>query len=470
MHLSEKGHTYALFAIVVITCALGSLTQTVMNSMLTEVCDDFAIDAAQGQWVTTIYMLTMGVTVPVVTYLARRFSLKRLVYLALGFYLAGSVAGLFAPVFAVLIAARVLQAIATGITLPLVQSVAMTRFPRERTGTAMGIGGIAMGFAPNIGPLIGGALAGSWGWRSFYIILAGLLAVLWVANAVLVKSHGDHDTRPVFDYPSFVQSTLGFGGLLLGASNAATMPLSAPFGVVAGASGCGVYRGVRAAPARDRPSAHLLGYFRVASLPARVRGAELPVRVVHGHHARSAAVHPRALPYDGTGCWHRVHPRHGGGAVREPVGRRAGGQGGRPGRVHHFLGLPHGGSRLVHVRGPRHAAVGPHAAAGCARRGCERAGGAAELLWVVGLERRPRHGRQRVLRHGPSGVRLAGHGTYDADRHRGGCGRSRRGSGRCGAAAVDGGASLSALPYQLAFALSTLFAAAVLVTALWKIR
>lgn len=93
MHLSEKGHTYALFAIVVITCALGSLTQTVMNSMLTEVCDDFAIDAAQGQWVTTIYMLTMGVTVPVVTYLARRFSLKRLVYLALGFYLAGSVAG-----------------------------------------------------------------------------------------------------------------------------------------------------------------------------------------------------------------------------------------------------------------------------------------------------------------------------------------------------------------------------------------
>lgn len=198
MHLSEKGHTYALFAIVVITCALGSLTQTVMNSMLTEVCDDFAIDAAQGQWVTTIYMLTMGVTVPVVTYLARRFSLKRLVYLALGFYLAGSVAGLFAPVFAVLIAARVLQAIATGITLPLVQSVAMTRFPRERTGTAMGIGGIAMGFAPNIGPLIGGALAGSWGWRSFYIILAGLLAVLWVANAVLVKSHGDHDTRPAW--------------------------------------------------------------------------------------------------------------------------------------------------------------------------------------------------------------------------------------------------------------------------------
>lgn len=227
MKLSEKGHTYALFAIVVITCALGSLTQTVMNSMLTSVCTDFGIDAAVGQWVTTIYMLVMGITVPLVTFLDRRFSLKHLVFLALGFYFVGSVVGFFAPNFLLLLVARVLQAIATGITLPLVQSVAMTRFPRERIGTAMGIGGIAMGFAPNIGPLIGGALVGSWGWRSFYIILVVLLALLFVATITLVKSHGNHTTSAVLDFPSFLESTLGFGGLLLGASNAATMPLGA---------------------------------------------------------------------------------------------------------------------------------------------------------------------------------------------------------------------------------------------------
>ena len=227
MKLSEKGHTYALFAIVVITCALGSLTQTVMNSMLTSVCTDFGIDAAVGQWVTTIYMLVMGITVPLVTFLDRRFSLKYLVFLALGFYFVGSVVGFFAPNFLLLLVARVLQAIATGITLPLVQSVAMTRFPRERIGTAMGIGGIAMGFAPNIGPLIGGALVGSWGWRSFYIILVVLLALLFVATITLVKSHGNHTTSAVLDFPSFLESTLGFGGLLLGASNAATMPLGA---------------------------------------------------------------------------------------------------------------------------------------------------------------------------------------------------------------------------------------------------
>ena len=84
MRLSEKGHTYALFAIVVITCALGSLSQTATNSMLTGICAEFSIDAGEGQWLTTVYMLVMGITVPAVTFLARRMSVKRLVCLALG--------------------------------------------------------------------------------------------------------------------------------------------------------------------------------------------------------------------------------------------------------------------------------------------------------------------------------------------------------------------------------------------------
>lgn len=226
MRLSEKGHTYVLFAIVVITCALGSLSQTATNSMLTGICAEFFIDAGEGQWLTTVYMLVMGITVPVVTFLARRMSVKRLVCLALGLFLAGSAVDLIARTFFTLVLGRVLQAVATGITLPLVQSLAMTRFPRERTGTTMGIAGIAMGFAPNIGPIIGGALVDSWGWRSFYGLLIGALVLLALACALLVREEGDGSAGAVLDVPSLALSTLGFGGLLLAASNAANMPLS----------------------------------------------------------------------------------------------------------------------------------------------------------------------------------------------------------------------------------------------------
>lgn len=224
--LSERGNTYALFAIVVLGCALGSLTQTVMNAMLGGVGADFGVDANVGQWLTTVYMLGIGITVPAVTFLAQKMCAKDLVTLALGLFAAGAVVDFVADSFLVLILGRVLQAVATGITLPLVQSIAMMRFPAGQNGTAMGIAGIAMGFAPNIGPLIGGALVDSWGWRSFFIILALLLVALLAANAALVAREEAPSSKAVLEGASLLLSTLGFGGLLLAFSNAASMPVA----------------------------------------------------------------------------------------------------------------------------------------------------------------------------------------------------------------------------------------------------
>ena len=67
MNLSDRAHTYTLFAIVVLATALGSMTQTVMNSMLGGVEAAFGIEPAVGQWLTTIYMLVLGITVPVLS-------------------------------------------------------------------------------------------------------------------------------------------------------------------------------------------------------------------------------------------------------------------------------------------------------------------------------------------------------------------------------------------------------------------
>ena len=103
MSLSEKGLTYALFAIVVLACALGSLTQTVMNSMLGGVEADFGVNASVGQWLTTIYMLVLGITVPAVTFLSQRLSLRNVVFLALGLFLVGGIVDVLAPTFGVLV-------------------------------------------------------------------------------------------------------------------------------------------------------------------------------------------------------------------------------------------------------------------------------------------------------------------------------------------------------------------------------
>lgn len=228
--LRGRGGAYTLFAIVALATALGSLTQTVMNSMLEAVRLDLGIDASIGQWLTTIYMLVIGITVPVVTWLSQKFSVKNIIYIALGFFFVGSLVDFIVDPFLLLVVGRILQAIAAGITIPLIQAIALTRFPREKAGTMMGIAGIAMGFAPNIGPTIGGALvATAWGWRGFFAILMIIIVVLAVATFLLLESEKNPARDASLEVVSFILSTVGFGGLLLGFSNAANMSVTSAF-------------------------------------------------------------------------------------------------------------------------------------------------------------------------------------------------------------------------------------------------
>lgn len=217
----EKRRTYIMFAIVTLACALGNLTQTVMNSMLGGVQASFGTDENVSQWLTTIYMLTIGITVPIVAHLSRRFTTRALILSSIIIALFGGVIGAIAPNFLVLLLARVPQAVGAGITLPILQTIAMTRFPKGQNATAMGIAGIAMGFAPNIGPLIGGALVDTLGWRSFYWMYVAFCVVLLLATLALVRRQPREMSDAHLDFISFVLSTLGFGGLLLSFSNAA---------------------------------------------------------------------------------------------------------------------------------------------------------------------------------------------------------------------------------------------------------
>lgn len=229
---AERRRTYIMFAIVTLACALGSLTQTVMNSMLGGVQTSFGTDENVSQWLTTVFMLTIGITVPIVAHLARRFTTRTLILASLLISLIGGVVGALAPNFEILFVARIPQAIGAGITLPILQTIAMTRFPKGQNATAMGIAGIAMGFAPNIGPLIGGALVGTLGWRSFFWMYIAICVILFAATLALVSKQSRKMSSANLDLLSFILSTLGFGGLLFSFSNASSMGFSDPLVIV----------------------------------------------------------------------------------------------------------------------------------------------------------------------------------------------------------------------------------------------
>ncbi len=219
---------YVLFAIVVVGTSLGGLTQTALNTMASVVLADLGTDIGWGQWLTTIYIFSMGAAVPLASFVQRRFSVRTLMLAAFGMYLVGSACDFWAVNFPMLIIGRVLEAVATGVLMPLLQTIAMTRFPENRHGTAMGIAGIALGFAPNIGPTIGGAIVVAYGWRLMFLALMVASAVLVAATLAFVRERDVREPGATLDWASLALSTVGFGGMLLGFTAAANMAPSEP--------------------------------------------------------------------------------------------------------------------------------------------------------------------------------------------------------------------------------------------------
>ena len=224
-NMSERSESraavYALFALCTLGSAIGNLSQTGLNAMLPTVMAEFGVAVDVGQWLTTGYMLMLGVAVPVATYLMQRLDDRSYLLLGYGLFTVGSLIDFIAPEFFSMLLGRILQAITVGLLIPKNQTVAMTKFPPGKQATAMGIAGIALGFAPSIGPTVGGGMDFAFGWRSFFFLLFALALLLLVLTLALVKgSHAKLDAR--FETPSFILSTLGFGGVLLGLSQASS--------------------------------------------------------------------------------------------------------------------------------------------------------------------------------------------------------------------------------------------------------
>ena len=114
---------------------------------------------------------------------------------------------------------RVLQAIGAGVLMPLGSIVIITIYPPENDGAAMGTMGIAMILAPAIGPTLSGYIVQNYHWNvMFYgMFIIGILAIL--VGFVWFKLY-QYTTNPKADIPGIIFSTIGFGALLYGFSEA----------------------------------------------------------------------------------------------------------------------------------------------------------------------------------------------------------------------------------------------------------
>lgn len=191
------------------------LNETVMSVALPPVMKDFGITASAGQWLTTIYMLVMAVVIPMSGFMLQRFSPRAVFALSLTLFALGTALAALAPMFSALVLARVLQAAGTAVIMPLLTTTILNAVPEGRRGRMMGTIAIIMAVAPALGPTVSGALITAAGWRSVFVVVLPIAAVVLVVGTILVGA-GGAGARVPFDVLSALLSTLAFGGLVFG--------------------------------------------------------------------------------------------------------------------------------------------------------------------------------------------------------------------------------------------------------------
>ncbi|PZJ71977.1 DHA2 family efflux MFS transporter permease subunit [Staphylococcus aureus] len=195
------------------------LNQTLLNVALPKINTEFNISASTGQWLMTGFMLVNGILIPITAYLFNKYSYRKLFLVALVLFTIGSLICAISMNFPIMMVGRVLQAIGEGVLMPLGSIVIITIYPPEKRGAAMGTMGIAMILAPAIGPTLSGYIVQNYHWNvMFYgMFIIGIIAIL--VGFVWFKLY-QYTTNPKADIPGIIFSTIGFGALLYGFSEA----------------------------------------------------------------------------------------------------------------------------------------------------------------------------------------------------------------------------------------------------------
>jgi DHA2 family lincomycin resistance protein-like MFS transporter len=193
------------------------LNETIMGVALPHLMADLHIIASAAQWLTTAFMLTMAVVIPVTGYLLQRLNTRPVFILAMSLFCAGTLISALSPGFAMLVIGRIVQASGTAIMMPLLMTSVMTLVPPERRGKTMGNISIVISVAPAIGPTISGLILSTLDWRWMFLLVLPIALAALLLGALRMKNVTVPTTVPI-DIPSIILSAIGFGSFVYGLS------------------------------------------------------------------------------------------------------------------------------------------------------------------------------------------------------------------------------------------------------------
>lgn len=188
--------------VILVSCCLSllivSMDATIVNVAIPAIRTDLHASPAQMQWVVDIYTLVLASLLMLSGATGDRFGRRRVFQIGLTLFALGSLACSLAPTIDTLIGARFLQGIGGSMLNPVALSIISQIFtgPVERA-RALGIWGGVVGISMSLGPIVGGLLIDSIGWRSVFWINLPICAAAILLTALFVPESKSATMRNV---------------------------------------------------------------------------------------------------------------------------------------------------------------------------------------------------------------------------------------------------------------------------------
>jgi MFS transporter, DHA2 family, methylenomycin A resistance protein len=157
--------------------ALLQLDGTLITVALPSVAHGLKVSSASTAAILSAYFGAYAIVLLPGGALVDRFGARRLALVGLGVFAVGAGAGALVSSIGALVATRVVQGAGAGLVSPAALAGAVSGFPPERRGSALGIWGASAGISNLLGPLFGGLLTVAFGWRANWWALVPLALI-----------------------------------------------------------------------------------------------------------------------------------------------------------------------------------------------------------------------------------------------------------------------------------------------------
>ena len=213
----EAGRDRVVIGLLLVSAFVVILNETIMGVALPRLMRDLDVTATAGQWLTTAFMLTMAVVIPVTGFLLQRFHTRPVFIAAMSLFSLGTAVCAAAPGFDVLLLGRIVQACGTAIMMPLLMTTVLTLVPPATRGRMMGNISVVISVAPAIGPTVSGLVLAVFEWRFLFLLVLPIALAALVLGAVRITNVTTPRRSPL-DVLSVVLSAVAFGGVIYGLS------------------------------------------------------------------------------------------------------------------------------------------------------------------------------------------------------------------------------------------------------------